>query len=1276
MHSETKTIRKALPAIVLVDVTLFIFGTLEMWFGNRTEFWFSIGELLFPCIATALLAGLVMTGVVWTLGKLSHGKIMPVLISLLFSCGVAAYLQGNFLTIDYGLLDGKTIDWSQYTVYGVIDTLVWALCFAVPLVLLRVRRKWFDLAVKWVPVYILAIQVVTLGTLFLTHDVSQKESAIFTTEHEFELSKDKNVVVFIVDTLDAQYVECMLQQYPEVKTSFADFTFFNDAVGAYPTTRGGVPYILTGIPNFNEQPVETYLLDAYQNSPILNTAKENGWEIDAYSGDEFAAPTEDVFTNLKIAKTYVNDLPGFLKTYYQLTAFRYAPHYAKRFLWLYSGDFNQYEGTDFGRIYLVDKGSNNSFYEDLMDNGIAFNRETPVLKIYHLFGSHGPYTIDEWANSVEENQTDVVKVTRGCFRIIEEYLDKLKEAGRYDSTSVVIMGDHGAISFNQNPAVLVKLAGARNAALEINEAPVSYLTNWVDTLLGMMRGDEAYPNSMLHVPEDANVTRPYYYYVWDDGWEMSYLPNIHELRFQGKARDLNEQKEKESQTGNIYRPGATEERYAYRLGDVISGDERAFRFKAIRYGVIFGIAGNVLTFEDNVKIDLSLNRQPKKNLMLHFDLDTVCGYTQEIEVRVNGSSVGKMLVTKGEETADFLIPARFVDSKEITLELLAPGADTRMYSVPACMQIRSFQLAETDETMTPEKSVPTINEDTTIEIKDGELHSKVQIRGQWQTEQNGVWSSDVLSFKFNTDRYEDMTFSMGYIPFHQINALLTFNGHEITHFTEAQRSLNVVLPKEYLSEEGPQEILIRISDAKSPSEIGENEDKRVIGLMLQEASIRFLDDMPVVNEDVSVTPTGGQTQNGIYIIGLWPEQDGETWSKERFSILFKTDVREDILFSMKYSAFDDLNATILYNDHELASFCNPHGDQCVILPAEEITEDGYQTVEVYMPNAQTEKAYGVGEGERVLGMKLEEVSLCFADTSDEVAEMYKERIRNSWYLYRLGDIIGTQDDALRQVFNGTEFLSTGEFGVIGDGAQMELRLNETPQKNLKLHFDLYTVYSYEQEIGLTVNGVDLGKTSVTKGDKSLEFLIPADVVQDSALMLEFETPFADETIFGRSASFAFTQFQIMQTDEEQIAAQEIPTLQGDVTVTVRDSQVSDELMVRGLWPAENDFAWSAERLSFQFDTDIRSDMKFSITYNLHADFDAMLTFNGQEIARLEGGKETAEFILPVEYLNDDGPQEILIYGSNAKSPSEIGENGDGRVLGLMFRGAALSFIQP
>lgn len=967
--------------MLLVSITFFVFGAYEMYFTNQTELWFSIQDIFLPCLVSGLIAAALLILITAIIGHFSE-RAAAVAVSLIFSIGFALYIQGNFAVMDYGVLDGKAIQWENYTVYGVATTIGWLACVIAPLVLLFKKPSWFEKTVNYVSMFIIAMQVITLGTLFVTNDISKTDSAVFTTENQFELSKEKNVVVFIVDSMDAQYVDDMLEEFPEVKEIFKDFTYFDDVVGICPTTKGSLPFILTGVPYFNEKPYQDYLAEAYQQGPIMQTAKENRFEVDIYTAQDFASEVaEGKVTNLSVVRTKVDGVLPFLKTFYKLVSFRYAPHYLKNYFWMANGEFETYKAISNEIVSYSEDNLN--FYQDLLASGLQANRENPVMKVYHIVGTHSPFKHDENLNKVEADETSGARQCRGCFKIVEEFIDQLRTLDIYDTTSIVIMADHGCFLMNQNPGVLTKRAETEQPALEVNYAPISYVSDWPESMISLIAEDKQAGNTFFEIRKDEPRIRQFFYYSWDAQWDAAYMPDIYEYQFSGKAKELERTNDL---TGTVYRRALNGE-YEYQIGEICKFGDINFYQAAVKEGIaesfstVNGKAVQYVWLEEYGSIELILAKKPENDLRMRIQVWTVNGSEQRVEVLVNGTSIGERVFELGREMEEFLIPQCLISDKKVIIEFKSPDASVWRLPVPVSVGLDSIQLMDTDKTELPTiVDCPIINQNVTVKFDGAKKPNEIiGVRGVYPSEGSAAWSCEKMRFFFKTDCVDDMNFSIQYGTYYEnLDASVLFNGHEVGRLTASHADETIRLPKEYIQRGGVQTVEVLVPDATSPYLYNGGSDTRILGLCIKSISVDLLI-VPTINEDTTVVFQAGDASLGnIMTKGVKAPQGTAAWSGAEMELCFKTDRTEDITFNIVYGTFyKELDAIVTFNGVEVGRLTKSHDNAAIVLPGTLIRAGETQSLVVSVPNATSPKLYGYGPSEEILGLCLNSVSLTF-----------------------------------------------------------------------------------------------------------------------------------------------------------------------------------------------------------------------------------------------------------------------------------------------------------
>lgn len=548
-----------LPALFL-SFTFFIFGPLELYISNIAEFWFSLGDVLWPSV----LAGFLVCMLLFLVGIFLRGNWREYYICLLIGVGVALYIQGNFVKTDYGVLDGRAIQWENYTSTAIWNTLLWIACIVLPFVGRTLFKKQYKTGVTLVSGCVLLVQMITLGTLLATTDFSKNKNDDFylSTKNLFTVSRNKNIVVFVLDTFDQRYLEEILRETPEIADLFDGFTSYSNAVSSYPFTKTSMPLILTGQYYKNEQPYNEYITEAYRNADYYRKLQNKGFDIGIYTNDFFISDeTKGMFlTNGEKGRTFVKSSVALEKAMLQFCGFRYFPHILKQYVWFYSGIFDELKATSVGDPhYLWD---NIDFYESLKEEGLTILPDGNAYRLIHLEGTHPPVTLNGDITVAKEGQATPITQGRACLNIISEYLEQLKKYGIYDHTMIVVTADHGELGHRSFPMFMIKDFEERGK-LQTSEIPINN-SDLMPTILDSIGGDRNIGNSVSIYDEESmyKIDRKYYWHETNEP-NVDYLPDMIEYDvIEGEDFCL---------TGDVYTKQGiqTFKPYIYEIGDTI-----------------------------------------------------------------------------------------------------------------------------------------------------------------------------------------------------------------------------------------------------------------------------------------------------------------------------------------------------------------------------------------------------------------------------------------------------------------------------------------------------------------------------------------------------------------------------------------------------------------------------------------------------------------------------------------------------------------------------------
>lgn len=427
--------------------TFIFFGPCELYLHNTSDMTFPF-SLLAPVMA---LAGLGVFAVLLAVLLLLRGKLFNYAVSLLFAVTLAGYLQGNFLNIDHGALDGSAVTWQNYRWAMLKNLAAWMAVIAAVFLLLYFSRKLWTRALEAVSLLLAAVQLVALFSLLGATNLSEHQDRYLSTAGMFELSQKQNVVFFLLDRCDRSYLDEIIARHPEWAGELNGFTSYQDFTGSFSRTYASVTYLLTGVREDDAAPFEVrkrdYLNRAWGRSTFLSDLHSAGNQVGLYShiGD-VVGDMDNVEGKIdNIGRDTVNfSRRVMLVKMLELSAYRYAPEALKPYFQLYTGDLDAVQTAPNQDLYQIDDPA---FWERYRAQGLRVNDSlTGCFRFYHFQGAHFPFNMDEQAQRTETSWSDQARYAQvsGNMEMILQYLDELREKGVYDDTTVVISTDHAA----------------------------------------------------------------------------------------------------------------------------------------------------------------------------------------------------------------------------------------------------------------------------------------------------------------------------------------------------------------------------------------------------------------------------------------------------------------------------------------------------------------------------------------------------------------------------------------------------------------------------------------------------------------------------------------------------------------------------------------------------------------------------------------------------------------------------------------------------------------
>ena len=475
--------KQLIPGLILSLALSFLLGLyapLELYFTNITEFQFDFWAL-FPQLLKLFGILLAVCVVGFGLCYLIHNRLYDLALVLGGIGYCIAYVHGMFLVGNLPPLDGTDFSWSDYHKETVISLIVCAVIAVIFILLVRfLHMKKMRKVIAGLSLFFTAILVVTGVTVGITNNGFQRKPLMAVTKnHEFQMSSDTNMVIFLMDAVDSKAFRQLLDgDDPEYAQTLADFTYYPNTVGAYSFTEHSIPYILTGQWFENQEPFEDYTAQAMAASPLLNRLKAEHYRIGMYEEDLRCTEEQAAeFENVEKTTLRFTSFSAIAKEELKLIWFKYAPYLLKQAVHV---DMNRFtmivEPVSDSELYHY---VNWDFYPDAQNAQITTVSDK-VFKFIHIEGAHVPLRYSKDVTIIGSENGTYDQNLQASMTVLKQYLDDLKAAGVFDNTAIVVMADHGYWTYwddkllgRSNPLLAVKGVGESHE-MKISEAPISY----------------------------------------------------------------------------------------------------------------------------------------------------------------------------------------------------------------------------------------------------------------------------------------------------------------------------------------------------------------------------------------------------------------------------------------------------------------------------------------------------------------------------------------------------------------------------------------------------------------------------------------------------------------------------------------------------------------------------------------------------------------------------------------------------------------------------------
>jgi len=847
-----------LPPAVFIVSLIFLFGPFNIYKGNISEFAVSLSSIL----ALYLLPALALLSLLIGIGLLLPNRLHMRYVSVIFVIGVLIWLQGNILVWKYGLLDGQGFDWTKDQWRGWVDGGLWLLLLAGGFFFYKKVHRIVLLGC----ISLICLQSAYLGVNSFQYpetwkNVSQEH---YPPDEIYDFSSKENVFQFILDAFQSDIFQDIIEEDPDYyKKELEGFTFFKETTASFPTTYMSVPAILSGKNYKNHIPMLEFVKKTLNGKTITNVLYDKGYDIDLVHGGGrryFEGRFSNAFWPGRLyAESKYHFIRGKAALMLDLVLFRYAPHLLKNAVYNNQSWLVQpLIGWTYASQLIL---SHRTFLRDIVSN-MSANRTKPVYKLIHIMTTHRPLVFNEsceYAGKVFPFTRENLKIHLKCgLDSAIEFFRKLKSLSIYDASLIILHADHGAGMKAQletrdkegdldtfiNSVDFTRIVGSAlpllaikpphsGGPLKVSDAQ-AMLTDIPATISSILNLNEDFPGrSVFEIGLEEVRERKTYYYKWRrENWQADYFNRLDEYIVKGSVFNV-----------SSWRPGLT----FYPPGKLIKtkeidfGTDKSSDFKRYGWGGNEWSSGGKYAFNWALgrAASISVSLPKYKPVFLTANIQSYpFNKPQHVTIKVDGQEIGSWelrppwrrskhsIVIEPKEDRPDVSTVEFVFSQHMT-----PEEGTR----PVSVLFESIMLSKL-----------TFHElGTTIQFgKGGNALSYIQ-KG-WSGPANGyTWTngqSASINIPITIPDSPSITLRVNLRAFlgdgkvEKQTVIILVNGMRVGSWvitTPGFKDKRVTIPKSFLTLPYLLDITFLMPNAVSPSTVGYNEDKRVLGVAVR-----------------------------------------------------------------------------------------------------------------------------------------------------------------------------------------------------------------------------------------------------------------------------------------------------------------------------------------------------------------------------------------------------------------------------------------------------------
>jgi hypothetical protein len=652
---------------LMLVLNIFVFVPFGVYQGNLEEF--EVGFL------QMLLSHWNILVVVWLV--LLTPLVLPVKIArlygvLIFALACFTWLQSALLMWEYGVFDGRGLNFAPFQQFGMLDLAV--------LVVFLLGALIYSSRI--IPVINTVAAIFIIGQFGLMLNDAKDREGIWNREPvRLEipeaigaLSRENNIFHFVFDSAQSD-VFLELVDEANLRDTFAGFTLFLENAAVAQDTAFGIPSTFSGKLFDGSQSPEKYYSDAVENG-FHKQLLEAGYVVNLIP---LLSMEKGPYTHyFQIPSAYKGTLQDQLQLnttkLIDVALFRVAPHFLRISIYDDGNWFvSQMIRTSQGSRSFLEK----TFFKDYIDE-LNIALDDPAYHFIHFIPPHPPYVTladGSYAGEVLPNtRVNFSNELRAMVDLVVQFMDKLKALGIYDQSTIIIQGDHGSVvgaiidgeeiqpCLPRLPALLAIKRPMKSEALTVSGAFTSIL-DIGPTILNLAGQDTA---SVFDL--DSSTNRRRHYFAYDE-------KRLDKYWITGSVFDAKSCEKADSRIIEMAGEG-------YEMGSVIEFGIQGGAEGILDYGWGTPLQGHCWSKAKKAALliqipDKYLNTDLNLDMRFKPFIDEELLPTQRIGVSVNGIHVSDWT----EQTGDFKnrtihIPANAVDSGTLNIVFELPDAES------------------------------------------------------------------------------------------------------------------------------------------------------------------------------------------------------------------------------------------------------------------------------------------------------------------------------------------------------------------------------------------------------------------------------------------------------------------------------------------------------------------------------------------------------------------------------------------------------------------------